>query len=524
MMADARHQTIKKKNLHIVLLHLDLGIGGAEQLMVNLALASLPHQSSTSTSTENAHADIDSDCLNGTVSIFTTHCNQSHCFDIVRRNPPGRLASSVHLVGNYLPVTIFGKGTALCSTVRMLYLSFIARRMYPNADVFVLDVLPSPIPFLGLKCKSVIYYCHFPDKLLTRDTINGEHLNTSKEKGGSIRNTLKNQYRKILNTVEEWSMSYADLICVNSNFTRKEVLRAFPSLGTKQDRDKIHVLYPAIDLSKFIPPDFSLKRLLVEKATDGNAQNLDAQMPIVSLNRFERKKNIEVLLHAYASILKDSQKEKKGMPPPLVVAGGYDTRNMENVQYLIELKELANKLGIESQTKFRPSVSDEERAILLQSAICVVYTPHREHFGIVPLEAMFAGSAVIAIKSGGPKETILDGITGVLVELKPGDSCVALTIAIADLIYDPQKAIEMGEQGHEHVKKKFGLVPFRKEWKRLVLDEGIPRGRHRLKERGASLRILRVFTYAIILAAWYLARYFLAGSSQKWMKGGYTFE
>jgi len=259
---------------------------------------------------------------------------------------------------------------------------------------------------------------------------------------------------------------------------------------------------------------------LVDKAADG-AQNFDAQMPIVSLNRFERKKNIAVLLHAYASILKNCQKSKK--PPPLIISGGYDPRNMENVEYLKELKELANKLGIESQTKFRPSVSDEERAILLQSAICVVYTPHREHFGIVPLEAMFAGSAVVAIKSGGPKETILDGVTGVLVAMKPGDSCDALTIAIKDLISDPQKAIRMGEHGHAHVKANFGLKPFRKEWKRLVLDEGIPRGRRRLKERTVSIRVLLFFTYAVILIAWYLARYFWAGSSQELTKS-YTFE
>ena len=79
------------------------------------------------------------------------------------------------------------------------------------------------------------------------------------------------------------------------------------------------------------------------------------------------------------------------------------------MEYLTELKSLAKSLGIEKKTRFKPSVSDEEHATLLQSAICVVYTPHREHFGIVPLEAMYAGIVVVAIKSGGPKEPVLDG-------------------------------------------------------------------------------------------------------------------
>jgi glycosyltransferase involved in cell wall biosynthesis len=515
---------INKKKFHVVFLHLDLGIGGAEQLMVNLALASSTNTTNTGRDDNSSGKDYKDTSLNGNVSIFTTHCNQNHCFDAVRKtcDPPGKLASSVHLVGTFLPVTIFGKGTAFCSTIRMLYLSISARRMYPEADVIVLDVLPSPIPYLVLKSKCVIYYCHFPDKLLTRDTINGEQLNASSRNGVNIRNALKNLYRSILDRVEEWTMSYADLICVNSNFTRNEVLRAFPTLNSKHDCDKMQVLYPAIDLSKFIPPDFELKRMLTKKAANG-ARDEDAQMPVVSLNRFERKKNITVLLHAYASIQNNFKENDKQPPVPLVIAGGYDPRNTENVEYLKELKDLASTLGIRSRVKFRPSVSDNERAVLLQSAICVVYTPHREHFGIVPLEAMYAGSAVVAMRSGGPKETILDGVTGVLVDMKLGDNCDALAIAIKDLLDDPKKAIKIGERGHDHVKEKFGLEPFRKEWKRLVLDEGIPRGQRRLKDRSGLGRVMFFMTYAVILAAWYLVRYLLAGSTQEWTKS-YRFE
>lgn len=160
---------------------------------------------------------------------------------------------------------------------------------------------------------------------------------------------------------------------------------------------------------------------------------------------------------------------------------------MENVQYLEELKNLALRLGIQTQTIFKPSVSDEERAMLLQSAICVVYTPHREHFGIVPLEAMYAGSAVVAMKSGGPEETVQDGITGILVDVTSSeDTCEKLKNAICSLLKDPKKAIEMGKCGHAHVKHKFGLVPFQQEWSRLVRQEAIPRGKQRLQGRKAK--------------------------------------
>jgi glycosyltransferase involved in cell wall biosynthesis len=77
-----------------------------------------------------------------------------------------------------------------------------------------------------------------------------------------------------------------------------------------------------------------------------------------------------------------------------------------------ELQRLVTELGLEDLVQFRQSISDAERADLLQKALAVVYTPDREHFGIVPLEAMYAGTPVVAVASGGPMETIQDGVTG----------------------------------------------------------------------------------------------------------------
>ena len=64
---------------------------------------------------------------------------------------------------------------------------------------------------------------------------------------------------------------------------------------------------------------------------------------------------------------------------------------------------------------FAPSIGNDDKTLLLQHSLCVVYTPEREHFGIVPIEAMAMGTPVIAANSGGPTETVLDGRTGFLV-------------------------------------------------------------------------------------------------------------
>lgn len=52
---------------------------------------------------------------------------------------------------------------------------------------------------------------------------------------------------------------------------------------------------------------------------------------------------------------------------------------------------------------FKRNISDEERAFLLKNCIAVLYTPEREHFGIVPVEAMYNCVPIIACNSGGPK-------------------------------------------------------------------------------------------------------------------------
>lgn len=46
--------------------------------------------------------------------------------------------------------------------------------------------------------------------------------------------------------------------------------------------------------------------------------------------------------------------------------------------------------------------ADEEKVSLLRNSRAVLYTPHNEHFGIVPVEAMYLGTPVIAVNSGGP--------------------------------------------------------------------------------------------------------------------------
>jgi alpha-1,3/alpha-1,6-mannosyltransferase len=52
--------------------------------------------------------------------------------------------------------------------------------------------------------------------------------------------------------------------------------------------------------------------------------------------------------------------------------------------------------------------------LLLENTQILLYTPENEHFGIVPVEAMYMGCIVIACNSGGPLESVDDKVTGFL--------------------------------------------------------------------------------------------------------------
>jgi alpha-1,3/alpha-1,6-mannosyltransferase len=438
---DDNKQKPKSDPLHVVFIHLDLGIGGAEQLVLQLATASQE--------------------LGHIVDIVTSRCDPDHCFDSVKK-PTGRLSNRVHLYGTWIPPNVAGVGTALCSTMRMLYLAYqVTRKQGPfaaTADVVVLDVLPTAIPLLlsWLPSAGVLFYCHFPDKLLLRNTADVTTSNiTNAGSRSGVASWAKQCYRHVLDSMEEQTMNATDTLVVNSKFTLSQVLRVFPALLTKEST----VLYPALDTSAMVKP-------INQPKTD--------QSPIVSLNRFERKKNIGLVIQAY-SLLKQQQsinEETSNKPlPALIIAGGYDTQNVENVEYRGELQTLVDHLGIQEHVQFFLDISDTQRATLFQTALCVVYTPHQEHFGIVPLEAMYAGTPVVAVQSGGPLETVVNAKTGYLCENRPEAFAEALRL----LWHDPAKATAMGRAGRIHVEQTFGPDRFRSEWKELVEQTSLKR-------------------------------------------------
>lgn len=148
----------------------------------------------------------------------------------------------------------------------------------------------------------------------------------------------------------------------------------------------------------------------------------------------------------------------------LVMAGGYDERVQENVEHYQELRDLVCQLNLNDNVTFLRSVSDAQKRSLLKSCTCLLYTPDREHFGIVPIEAMYMRCPVIAIASGGPLETVEDGVTGFLCQPTEDSFAEAMSriASSSDLVK------KLGEAGRKRVEEKFSFEQFTEKLDKVV--------------------------------------------------------
>ncbi|CAD6976711.1 unnamed protein product [Tilletia controversa] len=279
-----------KKKLRIGFIHPDLGIGGAERLVVDAALGlqSRGHD----------------------VSIFTSHHDPKHCFEptrdgtlkvyhmqtkIPRSLPPFHafhlplaILQQVSLVIQLLVALALTRFPwlenvpllASATSIRKAGSSVIDGAPEVHAgtpslplqpfDLFIFDQLSVGIPLLKLVSRTrVAYYCHFPDKeiakALDRQARADAHSITNQVAAGA-RIALKTLYRLPFDLLEEVTTDAADRTMVNSYYTAGYFLHSFPIIASRllreaKDRGQHNVqpgvgnapkvIHPAVDTSEF---------------------------------------------------------------------------------------------------------------------------------------------------------------------------------------------------------------------------------------------------------------------------------
>jgi len=319
----------------------------------------------------------------------------------------------------------------------------------PRFSVLFCDQISVCLPLLRLSSSKTVFYCHFPDMLLTQR-----------------KSLLKRLYRAPIDWVEEWTTGMAHSVLVNSNFTKRTFADTFKSLQITPG-----VLYPSLifDALDKVDPMVDIDRLVPA----------EPEIVFLSINRFERKKNLKLAVEALAT-LKSTLDDAPELwsKVHLVIAGGYDKQLPENVEHHQELVDYVEEHGLVNNITFLRSFTDGEKVALLKRCTCLVYTPSNEHFGIVPLEAMYSNRCVIAVNSGGPLETIkadpvgsecrVKDQTGFLCDPIPAEFASAMEA----FVRQPNLATSFGAQGHARVTKLFSFEAFAKQLENVILAAG----------------------------------------------------
>lgn len=142
-------------------------------------------------------------------------------------------------------------------------------------------------------------------------------------------------------------------------------------------------------------------------------------------------------------------------PDARLIFHGGDMGLDKNRDYLAALRTQAAATGASDRILFHPFATDV--AVAFERAAAALVLSQSESFGLTCLEASQLGVPVIAYRSGGPAEIVVDERTGYLCDL--GD-VEAVTRAIRRLLADPEFAREMGRAGAEHVRGEFGRDVF----------------------------------------------------------------
>lgn len=377
-----------ERALRVALVHPELLAGGAERVMLDAALEL----------EQRGHR----------VVVFTARRGSQPSFTAFH---DGSL--EVHELCAWLPRRLLGRARAACTVARTAVVALRARRWRGQFDLILCDQVPHVIPLLRRSLAApVLYYCHFPDCLLALKT-----------------NGLRRLHRPLLDRLEVAGIGAADLVVVNSDFTARAFVKAFPDFPAPP------VLHPGIDSAVYE---------MIRPVED------DGAITFLSIARFERAKNLGLAIDAFAQVRERLPLELSNRLR-LILAGSYDSHAHESVTTLRALRKRAAHLNLAGQVDFLLDPDEAACRQLLANCRCLVYTPAAEHFGMAPLEAMAAGRPVIATNKGGPAETVCQGVTGFLESPSPE----AFAKIMEMLVRQPELAVRMGEAGRERIRRLF---------------------------------------------------------------------
>ena len=232
-------------------------------------------------------------------------------------------------------------------------------------------------------------------------------------------------------------------------FTRNAIAQSL----TKKSADAMVKIAPGIDTAHFIPqPDSMHKRITL---------GLENKKIIISVGRLVHRKGQDKLIEAMPQIL-----QKVPNAHLLLVGEG---------PYRSHLEKLANKLSMNHNITFAGRILYNNLPSYL-SAADLFAMPSRSRFfgleveglGIVYLEASACGIPVVAGKSGGAPDAVIEGVTGLCVD---GTDINQIANAVIDICGDAKRASNMGAAGRNWIVDQWRWEIWSKEFNSLLAEQ-----------------------------------------------------
>ncbi|MDD5530184.1 MAG: glycosyltransferase family 4 protein [bacterium] len=254
-----------------------------------------------------------------------------------------------------------------------------------------------------------------------------------------------------------WLMMKAYRVITISEFTKKYLLK----LGVPSA--KIVKIYPVVDMKVFnleVDEMTVVEKYNLYNKHKGGMVRKSIMLTVARMSKEERYKGHDIMIKILPEII------KKIPDVVWVVVGTGDDYE--------RFTEDINNLKLSEYVVFTGKVSQAELAGLYKAAdVFVMPSVEKpvlegvkgEGFGIVYIEANACGTPVVAYRTGGVSEAIIDSVTGVLVEQ---GNIKKLTESIIKLLLDKNLSEKLGLQGNQRVSKELNIESLRERFESLI--------------------------------------------------------
>ncbi len=322
---------------------------------------------------------------------------------------------------NVMPKSAFSKVLPYGRVLQGLNYGLGFYNLKISDDYDVINAHMAPSHWVRHNNPRVLWYCHTPlrdvwDLYEYRLKLKKWHQKPVHVAGAAV-----------VRRIDRFVVKDIEMIYANSDNTRSRVVRYF-------GRGDAKTLPGGIDIERF--------------GNDGDDRFF--YYP----SRISPNKQQHIVIEAFGRFRR-LYKGRKGYK--LVLAGSV-SKDKFFWDYYQKVKEMAARVpGVEILT----DVLDDQWLDLYKRCTAVLYSPINEDYGLVPLEAMASRKPIIALNEGGPRETIVDGKTGFLVNDPKG-----MAERMLYVVDYPAHAKRLGENGLRRVKAHYSWNRFFEEFDR----------------------------------------------------------